>query len=56
MKDKGHFYASLIKSIVRIIACVGAFIITKDTSVKVLAFGLAGAELLGIAEEVFDKR
>jgi hypothetical protein len=53
LKDKGHFYTSLIKSIIRILACICA-IWRQD--VTVLAFGFAGAEVLGIIEEIFDKR
>jgi hypothetical protein len=53
MKDKGHFITSIIKSVVRIISCIGA-IIAKDA--LVLAAGFLLAEILGIIEEVADKR
>ena len=53
MKDKGHFYISLAKSVIRIFGCLLSW---KKKKLSILAAGLAAAELLGIAEEVFDKR
>lgn len=53
MNSKGHLYASLVKSAIRILAC-GITVATGN--VVVLAFGFLGAELLGVAEELFDKR
>lgn len=53
MKDKGHFYISLSKSLIRIAGCVLAIAGTGILSVPI-TFLLA--EVLGIAEEVFDKR
>lgn len=53
MKDKGHFYTSLLKSLIRIVAC--ALAITNH-NIYILAIGLFIAEILGVAEEIFDKR
>lgn len=53
MKDKGHFYISLSKSLIRIVGCVLAIAGADILSVPI-TFLLA--EVLGIAEEVFDKR
>jgi len=49
-RDPGdnHFYASLVKSIVRIGACVALF--TGNIAVAAVMFGIA--ELIGIAEEI----
>lgn len=52
MKDKGHFYISMLKSGIRILACILG--LTGD--IVFLAGGFIVAEVLGIAEEVFDKR
>lgn len=56
MKDKGHFYISYIKSIIRIGA--GAILCFHSSSSEVIAFGILFmfAELFGMAEEIFDKR
>lgn len=57
MKDKGHFYISLIKSLLRIFGCSG--LITYfgiNNIVGIFASAFLVAELLGIAEEVADKR
>ena len=48
-----HFNISMIKSSMRILGCVVAL---YTGSVIWLASGLLVAELLGIAEEVVDKR
>lgn len=53
MNDKGHFLISMIKSGVRIL---GSVIAIKKRSTAVLASALLGAEILGIAEELVDKR
>lgn len=53
MKDKYHFYTSLAKSAIRIIGCFWGIISQRFESVLVM---LILAELLGIFEEVFDKR
>ena len=54
VKDKGHFIISILKSAVRILACV---VLLVDTS-KILFFSsmFLFAELFGIAEELADKR
>ena len=55
-----HFKISIIKSILRIISCVSAFIFAifnlPVPGLCILGGGLAIAELLGILEEIFDKR
>jgi uncharacterized MnhB-related membrane protein len=53
MGDKGHFIISLVKSLIRIAACIVA-IFQKD--ILSLAIGFGVAEILGILEEVADKR
>jgi len=54
MKDPGkrHFYLSLVKSVLRMGACVFAFLCSDDLSIQVLSGGLLIAELVGIAEEL----
>ncbi len=53
-KDPGkrHFYLSLVKSVLRIGACVFACFYSQDLSIQVLSGGLLIAELVGIAEEL----
>ena len=53
-KDPGkrHFYLSLAKSALRIGACAFAVVYTFDFAVTILAWGLLGAEMIGIAEEL----
>lgn len=53
MNSLGHFLISLVKSILRIGACVWT-VVSKDVAVLAIGFGIA--ELLGILEEVVDKR
>lgn len=53
MNSKWHLIISDIKSVVRIAGCIGA-IVTK--SIVVLSVFLLIAEILGILEEVGDKR
>jgi ABC-type bacteriocin/lantibiotic exporter with double-glycine peptidase domain len=53
MNSKSHRFISLIKSILRILTCIIALFIY---SFEVLLIGLMIAELLGIAEEIFDRR
>ena len=48
-----HFNISLVKSIIRILSC---FLAMVSSSVFALAAGFAIAEVLGIMEEVYDKR
>ena len=52
MKRNWHFYVSIVKSVVRIVACLVAMI---SREVYPLALGLFFAELLGIVEEAFEK-
>ena len=53
-KDPGrrHFYMSMIKSALRIGACAFAAIFATDIAMAVLAWGLLGAEVVGILEEL----
>ena len=53
MNSKGHLYISLGKSILRIVSAV-VTIITKDVLWLASGFGLA--EVLGVFEELVDKR
>lgn len=53
MNSKGHLYISLLKSAIRIIGCVST-LVTKDIVLLAVAFGFA--ELLGVLEELADKR
>ena len=53
MNSKGHLFISVSKSIVRIGSCVWSLISGKVTP---LAVGFLGAEVLGILEELVDKR
>ena len=54
MKDKGHFYSSIIKSVFRIVG----YITLAASIPETLAFSLIliGAEVIGIAEEFLDRR
>lgn len=53
MKSKGHLAFSLAKSAIRIVGAVAAAVLG---SVVVLAVSFGAAELLGVAEELVDKR
>ena len=53
MKDKGHFIVSLLKSTIRIAGCVATL---KTKNNKIMAGSFLLAEVLGIVEEVADKR
>jgi hypothetical protein len=53
MNDKGHFYVSLLKSALRIIGCV--HYLATFSVVPFVSLFLA-AEVLGIVEEIFDRR
>lgn len=53
MNSKGHLFISIIKSSLRISGCIMAFI-TYNLYILAVCFGIA--ELLGIAEELVDKR
>jgi len=53
MNSRWHLYISLIKSIIRILACIIA-VVCK--SFKFLAIGFGLAEGLGILEELKDER
>lgn len=53
MNSKGHFWISFTKSMIRIVACTVSIGVN---SIIPLALGLILAEVLGILEEVVDKR
>ena len=46
--SRGHFWVSIVKSLIRIAACFALFL----GNYPVAAVGLAVAELLGIGEEL----
>lgn len=48
-KSNSHFYISIVKSGIRLIACYSLFI--GDISMAAMLFG--AAEILGVAEEIF---
>ena len=54
MRDKGHFYISIMKSGLRILAC--GLIAENAIGITTFAILFIIAELLGVAEEVYDKR
>lgn len=55
-----HFKLSIVKSLIRILCClIGCVLIAFNNtivSILTIACGLSIAEILGILEEVFDKR
>lgn len=53
MNSKGHLFISLAKSSIRIIGCTIAIVMS---SIPILAISLGIAEILGITEELVDKR
>jgi hypothetical protein len=53
MNSKGHLYISIAKSGIRILAAIAAI---ATNSLIVLAVGVAGAEVLGVLEELVDFR
>lgn len=53
MNSKWHLYISFAKSLIRIAGCLLAIIYKQW---DILAYGLLIAELLGILEELGDKR
>lgn len=58
-KGRGHFIVSLIKSLLRIGGCTAAWVAAwsnPQVGVVILAGSLCGAEVLGVLEEVLDKR
>lgn len=52
MKRNWHFYVSIVKSVVRIGACL---ISLANSDLYPLAVGFFLAEVLGIVEEAFEK-
>jgi len=70
MKDKGHFYISLVKSVIRMLSCVASVWFLYNSifcaipngimyffiAIASVPVGFFIAELLGVAEEIFDKR
>lgn len=55
MNSRGHLIISSIKSMVRIFACILA-VFAPINKLEILAIGLLVAEVLGIFEELVDKR
>lgn len=53
MNSKGHLIISITKSSLRIVSCIISIMIG---SFEPLVIGFGGAELLGILEELVDKR
>lgn len=53
MNSKGHLYVSISKSLLRIGGCIWALV---QASIAPLAILLLVAEMLGILEELVDKR
>jgi len=53
MNSKRHLVISFFKSLIRISACIGS-IINNNWVIIPIGFGIA--EILGIAEELFDER
>ena len=53
MNSKFHFFVSIAKSTIRVMGCIGAWALN---SVPILAIFLLFAELLGVLEELGDKR
>lgn len=55
MKDKGHFFISLGKSLLRIWGCL-SIIFDQPNGLMMFGIFFLLAEFLGILEEVADKR
>lgn len=53
MNSKWHLYTSLAKSFIRIVGCVLSL---QYSQPKILAISFGVAELLGVFEELGDKR
>ena len=53
MNSKGHLFISIAKSSLRILSCVLSIALKSFTP---LAFGFGVAEILGVLEELVDKR
>lgn len=51
-----HFLLSIFKSITRVIAGILLFFGVRDHFVSIFAMLFLFAEILGVAEEFFDKR
>lgn len=51
-----HFSISIFKSMIRIIACLILFFGTTNHFTSIFTMLFLFAEILGIAEEIFDKR
>lgn len=56
MGSKAHLCVSAVKSTIRIAVCVLVFLMTHHAAIKLLAAGLAMAEVIGIVEELVDTR
>jgi len=59
MNSKGHLILSLLKSFIRIVGCILSIVFVGKHPVRsavTLSSGLLGAEILGVLEELADKR
>lgn len=55
INSKGHFWISLGKSLIRTGGCVPT-IVGSSNGILIMAVAFCVAEILGIAEELVDKR
>ena len=53
MGSKGHLTISANKLLIRMACCVSALM---NNSIEILCIGLIAAEVLGVVEELVDKR
>lgn len=53
MGSKGHLGISVNKSLIRMACCISALM---NNSIEILCIGLIIAEVLGVIEELVDKR
>ena len=53
MGSKGRLTISVTKSLIRMACCISALM---NSSVEILCIGLIVAEVLGVVEELVDKR
>ena len=53
MGSKGHLTILATKSLIRMACCISALM---NNSVEILCIGLIVAEILGVVEELVDKR
>lgn len=56
MNSKGHLICSLLKSLLRILGTISVIVRADNVSLLILGWTFFLAEILGIVEEVVDKR